>query len=93
MTQQPYNHNDLLSSLEGSWWEASGFIYNTETFTWTLKYNKNQCIFYSNRIDMLSIVNWDDYKHYNSQHPTISEFYTALNICNLYEQFNNSNKG
>lgn len=88
---QPIN-NSFLSTIDSVWWKTQGFIYNNETFTWSLNYSKTQFILYMDRLDILSIVNWDDYKLYKSKHSTKSEFYTALKLCNLHEQFNNQNE-
>lgn len=81
-----------LESLEDWWWKQYDFEYNNETFSWTKYYTKTKHIIYSTRTDELCITNWDDYKQYKSKCPTWHEFYTALNICNLHEQFNESNK-
>lgn len=81
----------LLNSIYASWWEDNGFIYNTNTFSWIRQFSKTKHIMYADRIDTLSITNWDDYKQYRSQCPTYNEFKIALNLCKLNEQFNNTN--
>lgn len=81
-----------LKSIKEAWWEQYGFKYNNETFSWVANYSKTKHITYSNRTDDISVINWDDYKQYRSQNPTLSEFYKVLSLCNLYEQFNNSYK-
>lgn len=92
MNQQLNDDNLLLNSIDPAWWKTHGFNYNNETFAWRLNYNKNQFISYVDRTDTLSIINWDDYKLYTSNNSTKSEFYTALKLCKLYEQFNNQNE-